>query len=153
MSLTDNIKEFLSPIADACEIELVQVKYEYKDNGMNLTLFIDKPSGITFDDCERFHYAVDKPLDDLDFTNGQQYTLNVSSLGLDHKLKTQDDFRRNLNRVLVAKFYAKINGQKEFIGQLASYTNDTITLVSQDNNTQTINLKDISSLTQHINFK
>lgn len=151
MKINEEIKAFLDPIAQACNIELVQVEYAYKNNGMNLTLFIDKPQGITISDCEQFHHAVDQPLDELDFSNGQPYTLNVSSLGLDRKLKSQDDLRRNINRTLIAKFFGKINGSKEIIGQLIAYDENSITLLTQAGE-QIINIKDIASLCQHIKF-
>lgn len=102
--------------------ELVEVDYSKKHNGMNLTLFIHSQCGISINDCEKVHRAVDGILDELDPTNGAKYILNVSSLGLDRPIKTLSDFNRNLNKEITVKFYAPFNGVKEIAGKLVGFT-------------------------------
>jgi len=102
--------------------QLVEVDYSKKFNGMNLTLFIDSADGISINDCERVHRAVDGVLDELDPTSGAKYTLNVSSLGLDRPIKSPADFKRNLNKDITVKFYAPFNGMKELTGKLVGFS-------------------------------
>lgn len=120
-----NVKEeaekLAAPYARELGIEIVEVEYVKKHNGMNLTFFIDKEGGVTIDDCEKLHRAIDEPLDELDPTNGASYTLNVSSLGIDRPLKTERDFKRNLGKEIEVGFYAPINGRKKIAGVLKSY--------------------------------
>ena len=65
-----NVKEeaekLARPFADELGLEIVEVEYVRKHNGMNLTFFIDKEGGVTIDDCEKLHRAIDEPLDILD---------------------------------------------------------------------------------------
>ncbi|MBQ9790630.1 MAG: ribosome maturation factor RimP, partial [Clostridia bacterium] len=77
--ITEKVHEFLNPIVQNLGYEIVDVEYEKKFDGFNLTIFIDGENGISLDDCEKVHTAIDEPLDELDPTNGASYTLNVSS--------------------------------------------------------------------------
>ena len=74
----------------------------------SLTIFIDNEDGtIDLDTCERFHNAIDGPIDELNPYDGA-YTLNVSSPGLDRPFKTERDFMRNiegLNNIYALEFY------------------------------------------------
>ncbi|MBR2303370.1 MAG: ribosome maturation factor RimP, partial [Clostridia bacterium] len=88
------VENLVLPFAEQCGVELVEVEYAKKVNGMNLTIFIDKEEGVSLNDCEKLHRLIDEPLDVLDPTDGKAYILNVSSLGIDRPLKTERDFKR-----------------------------------------------------------
>lgn len=123
-----NVKEeaekLALPFAEELGLEIVEVEYAKKHNGMNLTFFIDKEGGVTIDDCERLHRAIDEPLDRLDPTDGASYILNVSSLGIDRPLKTERDFKRNTGKEIEVGFYAPVNGKKRIAGVLERYDED-----------------------------
>ena len=112
-----NVKEeaekLARPFADELGLEIVEVEYVRKHNGMNLTFFIDKEGGVTIDDCEKLHRAIDEPLDILDPTNGASYILNVSSLGIDRPLKTERDFAEMRARKSKWVFMRPSTGKKE----------------------------------------
>lgn len=116
------VESALKGLVESLGYELAEVDYSKKHNGMNLTLFIYSENGISINDCERVHRAVDGILDELDPTNGANYRLNVSSLGLDRPIKTDADFKRNLNKEVTVKFYAPFNGNKEITGKLIGFT-------------------------------
>jgi len=65
------------PFADEFGLELVEVNYEKKHDGMNLTITIDKEGGVDINDCEKLHRAIDEPLDQLNPTDDHPYILNV----------------------------------------------------------------------------
>ena len=94
-NVKQQVFDLVAPIAESFGLEVVEVEYAKKHDGMNLTVFIDKEGGITINDCETLHRAIDEPLDQLNPTDDQPYILNVSSLGLDRPLTTQRDFIRN----------------------------------------------------------
>ena len=94
-NVKQQVFDLVAPIAESFGLEVVEVEYAKKHDGMNLTVFIDKEGGITINDCEMLHRAIDEPLDQLNPTDDQPYILNVSSLGLDRPLTTQRDFIRN----------------------------------------------------------
>ena len=115
------VEKLVLPFAEQCGVELVEVEYAKKVNGMNLTIFIDKEGGVCLNDCEKLHRLIDEPLDVLDPTEGRAYTLNVSSLGIDRPLKTERDFKRNLDKEIVVKLFAQLNGKKVYEGFLKEY--------------------------------
>jgi len=113
--------ELAKPFADEFGLELVDVTYEKKHDGMNLTLIIDKDGGVDINDCEKLHRAIDEPLDKLNPTSDSPYILNVSSPGLDRPLTKTRDFEKNLNKIIIVKLYAPLDGKKQYTGTLLSY--------------------------------
>ena len=118
--MAGKVVQLVSPIIEekASELgyEVVEIEYVKKQNGYNLTVYIDKQGGIGLEDCEALHNAIDAPLDELDPTNGISYILNVSSCGLDRPLKTMRDFVRNIGREVEVKFYSPYKGNKSHRG-------------------------------------
>ena len=131
MKVCEAVENFITPFAEQCGVEILEVEYAKKSDGMNLTIFIDKEGGITLDDCERLHRLIDEPLDELDPTDGKPYTLNVSSPGLDRPLKNQKDFKRNLNKEITVKLFAALNGKKIYQGFLRDYDEETFVLETE----------------------
>lgn len=150
-SVKEKVENLVLPIIEGFGLDLVEVAYEKKYDGMNLTIYIDKKGGVDLNDCEKVHRAIDEPLDELDPTNGASYTLNVSSAGLDREIKTDKDFNRNIGEELEIKLYQKIGKSKEYIGILKSFDQEEITL---DQNGEEIKLprKVISKATKYIRF-
>ncbi len=126
--VSESVFQLVKPIADGFGLEVLEVLYEKKPDGMNLTIVIDKDGGVTIDDCELLHRAIDAPLDELDPIECS-YTLNVSSPGIDRPLKTERDFRRNLNKEISVKLYKPLDGKKEYKGILTDFDDDTFTIV------------------------
>lgn len=104
--------------------ELVEVKYETIENENYLTLVIYNDKGITFDDCKKVTEAVDLPLDELNPTNDEPYSLNVSSLGLDRPIITKRDFERYLNK----KIEVVLNDKSKFVATVINVLEDEVCL-------------------------
>ena len=133
--ITEKVEQSLTPIIENLGYEIVEVEYAKKVDGFNLTIYIDSKKGISLDDCEKVHNAIDEPLDILDPTNGESYTLNVSSPGLDRPIKTNKDLERNLGQILEVSLYAPIKRCKYFVGELKSYSDTEICLNVKNNDT------------------
>lgn len=149
--IAKSVEEFLSPIVEELGYEIVEVEYAKKQNGMNLTIFIDSVNGIKIEDCEKVHSAIDAPLDELDPTNGAGYTLNVSSPGLDRPLTTDRDLNRNLNQMIEISLYSKLDGKKQYSGILSSYSEDELTIVVEEK-PLVLNRTAIAKITKFIEF-
>lgn len=145
------VEELVTPIADKMGYEIVEVEYAKKYNGMNLTIFITKDGGINIEDCEAFSRAIDGPLDELNPTNDESYTLNVSSPGIDRPMKNEKDFKRNIGNEIELKFYAQVDGKKVIDGILESYTSTSIT-INTDGTSKTFELNKISQILPVINL-
>ena len=125
--VAEQVLELVKPIAENLGLFVLEVTYEKKFDGMHLTVVIDKEGGVTINDCEALHRAIDAPLDELDPIESS-YTLNVSSPGLDRPLKLEWDYKRNLGKKITVKLYKPLDGKKTFNGILASYTEDSFVL-------------------------
>ncbi len=150
-NIANKVKEFLTPVIENLGYDVVDVEFVKKNDGNNLTVFIDKKGGVSLDDCVLVHQTIDTPLDDLDPTQGEHYILNVSSPGLDRPIKTDEDLKRNLGEHLEASTYAKIGTRKHFDGILSDFNETEITLVV-DNKPLTIARDNISKLNKYIDF-
>lgn len=85
----------LMPLIEAHQFELVDVEYVKEGGSWYLRAYIDKPGGITIDDCEVISRALSDLLDEQDFIE-DAYILEVSSPGLGRPLKKDKDFERAL---------------------------------------------------------
>lgn len=149
---SQEIAQFLTSIAEAQGVSVAEVEFKQGKNP-SLTIFIDKDGGVDLDTCERFHRAIDEPLDELDPTFGQPYTLNVSSLGIDRPFKTDKDFESHIGERVEVKLYASIKGKKFYDGILTSYDGKVITLKVDEKTTFTIDLKTVVKVNEYIDFE
>ncbi len=149
--ISDQVFQLVQPIAQSFGLEVVEVLYEKKFDGMNLTVVIDKDGGVTIDDCEKLHRAIDAPLDELDPID-TAYILNVSSPGIDRPLKSERDYKRNLGKKISVKLYKPLNGKKSFDGILTEYDDETFTLQTADKTLIKFNKKDTAKVEPIIEF-
>lgn len=108
--------------------EIVEIEYKKRYDAFNLTVYIYSRAGISLDDCEKVHLAIDPVLDELDPTDGKPYVLNVSSPGLDRPIKTERDFERAIGTEVEIKLYAPLKGKKVFEGKLIELRDNIIKL-------------------------
>ena len=110
-------------IADQMGFELVEAALDQEPTGKYLRIYIDKPEGITLDDCEVYHKAVLPLVENYDYD-----FMEVSSPGIDRPLKTDRDYERNLGNEVEVKLYKAQDGVRELRGVLAGYDADSLTL-------------------------
>ena len=121
-------EEKIAPVIEELGYEVVEVEYAKKSDGMNLTFYIDSDNGIQIEDCEKVSRAINDLLDEVNPTDDQPYILSVSSPGLDRPIKSERDFKRNLDKEVEVTLFAKINGKKKFEGTLVSYNENEFTI-------------------------
>lgn len=111
---TAGLEEKCLIAAEKMGFELVDVCIDKEPTGKYLRIYIDKPEGVSLDDCEAFHKTV-RPLAeavDYDF-------MEVSSPGLDRPLKKDRDFERNFGSEIEIRLFKPMDGTKVFTGILA----------------------------------
>ena len=113
-------EELIMPIIEQNSFELVDVEYVKEGGNYYLRAYIDKPGGITVDDCEIVSRALSDELDKYDFID-EAYILEVSSPGLCRPLKKEKDFDRHMGEEVEVKLYRAADGVKEFSGILRGY--------------------------------
>ena len=152
--IADAVTELVKPIVEGLGMELVEVVFAKTKEGDALTVFIDKDGGVSLNDCEAVHNAIDAPLDDLDPTDGKPYTLNVSSPGLDRPFKTDRDFAKHIGFKVETSLFAPIAGVgKKFVATLAAYDpQGGVVTLELDGKSVAIDRKDIAIIREHIEF-
>ena len=144
-------EELLLPIIEKNQFELVDVEYVKEGSNWYLRAYIDKPGGITVDDCEVVSRALSELLDQNDFIE-DSYILEVSSPGLGRPLKKEKDFQRSLGEEVEIRTYRAINRQKEFVGVLKGYDKESVTIEYEDETEQTFLKSDIALIRLAFDF-
>ncbi|NWF98395.1 MAG: ribosome maturation factor RimP [Nitrospirae bacterium] len=117
-------------IADQHSVDIFDIEILGKGK-MLLRIMIDKPEGVTLDDCEQFSRSLSALLDIEDPFEGP-YTLEVSSPGLDRPLKKPEDFENNTGKLARIVTSEKINNQSFFIGRILKVQNNIIVILTKE---------------------
>ena len=136
-------EQLLLPIVESHGFELVDVEYVKEAGTWYLRAYIDKPGGITVNDCELVSRTFSDILDEKYYIE-DTYIFEVSSPGLGRPLKKEKDFARSIGEEVEIRTYRAIDRQKEFIGILVEYDKDTVTIEYEDETTQVFNRADIA---------
>lgn len=147
-SIESSVYDIVEEIVKDTVFEIVDVEYVKEGPFKYLRVYIDKPEGITVDDCSDISRALNKRLDELDLIP-EQYFLEVSSPGVERAFKTEKDFLKNINEVVEVKFYKPLDGKKSMIGVLLEKHENNI-VIDSENQHVAIDLKDISKINKVI---
>ena len=101
--------------------ELCDVAIEKEPTGRYLRIYIDTETGVTLDDCEKYHRAVQPGLEDYDYD-----FLEVCSPGIDRPLKTKRDVEKSLGMLVEVKLYKPIDGKKSAQGLLKGMDDEQV---------------------------
>ena len=144
-------EKMLAPILEENHFELVDVEYVKEGGSWYLRAYIDKPGGITVDDCEIVNRALGDLLDQDDFIE-DSYILEISSPGLGRPLKKERDFERSLGEEVEIRTYRMVNKQKEFRGILKAYDKDTVIIEMEDGEESTFDRENIALIRLAFDF-
>ena len=123
-------EELLTPIAEAVGVSVYDVEYVKEGSDWYLRCYIDKPDGVTIQDCETVSRALSDRLDEEDYI-ADAYILEVSSPGLGRTLKKDKHLAKSIGQEVEIKTYKPIEKQKEFSGVLRAFDQDTVTIETQ----------------------
>ncbi|MDY5023243.1 MAG: ribosome maturation factor RimP [Blautia sp.] len=140
----------LAPIVEEMGFELVDVEYVKEAGNWYLRGYIDKPGGITVNDCEAVSRIFSDRLDEKDFIE-DSYIMEISSPGLDRPLKKEKDFVRSMGKLVEVRTYRPVDKQKEFCGILTAYDNNSVT-IAEDGAERTFEKKEIALIRLAIEF-
>ncbi len=121
------VEELARPILEELKYELVDVEYKKEGGSWFLRFYLDKPGGITLDDCQIFSERISDLLDQVD-PIPHRYYLEVSSPGLDRPLKKDEDFKRYKGCRVHVKLFKSVNGKKNYYGELVGLEDGNVVI-------------------------
>ena len=144
-NVRETVREAILPTVTELGYRIWDVTYGKVGADYHLEITIDSDAGISIDDCERVHRAIDPILDECDPIEGFYY-LEVSSPGLERELRTEEHINACLGERGEAQLFAANDGRKSIVGTLLSYENGAVT-IDEDGVKTSILRSDISKLT------
>jgi len=136
------ISAMIEPSLDALGYELVGVEYTAQGKHSVLRIYIDAPDGVDVNDCQKASQQISGVLDVEEPLSGQ-YTLEVSSPGLERPLFVAAHFERFAGERAEVRMHTPIDGQRKFIGQLAGVDDNKVKLDLENGESVSLSLADI----------
>ncbi len=132
--------------------ELYDVQYIKEGKDYFLRVFIDKPDGIDLNDCEKVNDGINDILDEADYIK-EQYFLEVSSPGIERILRKDKHLEANIGKEVEVKLFKPIDKQKEYIGILKQFDEETLIIEVQDGKEVNLERKNISLIKLKYNWE
>jgi ribosome maturation factor RimP len=128
----DKVREIAQRVAASSGLELWDLELKGSGAGRILRVFIDKPDGVSHEDCAVFSREVATIFDVEDAVPGGAYVLEISSPGLDRRLWKAEHFERFAGSRIRLSTHEPVNGGRKFEGRLTGFSGGELTLeVSQ----------------------
>jgi ribosome maturation factor RimP len=128
----ERVQEIATRVAAAYGLEIFDITMRRESGGEVLRVVLDRPGpaataeeSVSIADCERVSHELSTILDVEDFIKGE-YTLEVSSPGLDRPLRHADDFRRFAGRAAKIVTREPVNRQTAFSGRIRGVEGDDV---------------------------
>ena len=144
-NIADNVGALLSPTVADLGYTLWDVEYRKEGADYHLEVTIDKPEGITIEDCERVHRAIDPLLDEAD-PIPDAYILDVSSPGIERVLRTEAHLLYAVGMKVELRFFHAKDGKKSLVATLTEVGKDQVTVLLQDGAQQSYDRAEISKI-------
>jgi ribosome maturation factor RimP len=148
--IEQTVKNLVGDIITSLGYELWSI--EYYNDGIEwlLEIMIDKPGGISLDDCEKVTRAVNPAIDEADPIENS-YSLAVSSPGLNRELKNAGHLNKYINKQVTVKMFAKneavITGEKTFHAVLKEFSPENYKFeIAPDNSPVILAKKEIAHI-------
>ena len=116
--ITEKVRQIAVEITDKENLELVHIEVIGVKKSPTVRVFIDKPDGVTHEDCAKVSRELGAVLETEDFISSA-YILEVSSPGIERGLYSIEDFQKFAGQNAKVKTDSAINGQKNFRGKIA----------------------------------
>ncbi|HKS09743.1 MAG TPA: ribosome maturation factor RimP [Pyrinomonadaceae bacterium] len=131
-SIAARVQELAEQVAIDHGLELVHTEVAGPENKPIVRIFIDKPQGVTLEDCSEVSTHLSTILDVEDFIHAS-YTLEVSSPGLERGLYKRADYERFAGNNAKLKTRQPIDGQRNFRGRLVGLEGDELIFEDRTN--------------------
>lgn len=141
-SIVSQVWRLAEPLCLGEGLELVHIEYQREPAGRTLRIYLDKPGGVTLDDCVNVSRQLGDILD-VGLETELSYRMEISSPGLDRPLGKLGDFERFRGCRAKIRTARPIDGRKNFTGTLEGIEGESVLLLV-DHRTMRIALADIA---------
>ena len=129
--MSDQLSELIRPVVEALGCELWGIEHLPAGRHSTLKIYIDSPRGIDVEDCARISRQVSSLLDVEDPVKGE-YTLEVSSPGMDRRLFRLEQYPAYVGAKIQLRLKRPYEGRRKYAGQLRGIEGDEIVLGQAD---------------------
>ena len=143
ISIAERVQALAEQVAIDHGVELVHAEVAGPDNKPIVRIFIDKPQGVTHEDCSAVSFHLGTILDVEDFIHAS-YTLEVSSPGIERGLYKRADYERFSGSLAKVKTRQLIQGQRNFRGRLLGLEGECVLFEDRTNGRVQIPLESIA---------
>ena len=126
-SIVQTLTSLLEPVVESLGCELWGIEYITQGRRALLRIYIDKPEGVSLEDCERVSRQSSSVLDVEDPIT-KEYTLEVSSPGMDRPLYKLSHYEQSVGERVQVKLRSAFEGRRKFTGLLKSVEGDEVVL-------------------------
>ncbi|CDE55258.1 ribosome maturation factor RimP [Clostridium sp. CAG:269] len=124
--IEEKVEQLVKNPIEKLGYSLYDVEYVKEGPEYYLRIYIDKESGIDLNDCEKVSNEINEILDRADYIK-EQYYLEVSSPGIERKLRKDKHLEQNISKNVEIKLFKKDNnGKKEYTGKLKAFNQEEI---------------------------
>lgn len=132
LAVAEKLTEIAQKVADKHNLELVRAEAVGSAKNPTVRIFIDKPSGISHEDCAAVSRDLSAVLDEIDFISSA-YLLEVSSPGLERELYDLKDFVKFVGNLAKVRTKMPIDGQRNFRGRIKAVEGGEIVFSDKTN--------------------
>ena len=126
-NIESRVGDLLEPIIQNLGYILYDVQYIKEGKDFYLRVTIDKPEGISIEDCETVNGAINEPLDETDCIK-ESYFLEVSSPEIERILRKESHFEKQIGNKIQVKLFKSVEKKKELEGILKSFDDEFLEL-------------------------
>ncbi|HEV2199620.1 MAG TPA: ribosome maturation factor RimP [Bryobacteraceae bacterium] len=126
--VTEKVLALAERAASREGIEVVDVEFLGGGRSRLLRVYIDKPGGVTHADCEKISVQLGTVLDVEDAIPGGSYTLEVSSPGVERKLRKPREFERFIGHNVKVVLRQPVESRRQWVGALKGFAGGVVTL-------------------------
>ena len=127
-SKQDQLQTLLAPVVESMGCELWGLEYLTQGRFTTLRIYIDAADGVSLEACEKVSRQISSVMDVEDPIDGE-YTLEVSSPGLDRVLFSLDHYKRYLGETITGRLRTPIEGRRRFKAEIKAVEDDNIFLL------------------------
>lgn len=151
-SFAERIRHLAEQAAIDHGLELVHAEVAGPEGHPIVRVFIDKPGGVTHEDCSEISHHLGTVMDVEDFIHSP-YTLEVSSPGIERGLYKLADYERFAGQLAKLKSRAPVGGQRNFRGRIVGVDDESVIFDDRTSGRVNVLFRDITKANLEIDVE